>query len=55
MGWYLWVVEMLCGDKWHPTVGVRLTREDGRDELTCWRRRNADDKFRLVKYERAGG
>jgi hypothetical protein len=46
----LWVVEMLCLGRWEPTVGVRMSREDGREELAQWRRDNPLDHFRLVSY-----
>lgn len=50
----LWVVEMLSepelGAEWEPTVGARLTREDGRLELADWQYRNPHDRFRLTKY-----
>lgn len=50
----IWVVEMLCGNRWDPTVGVGLCREDGRRQLAEWRSQNPHDGFRLVKYARAG-
>lgn len=46
----LWVVEMHTGRRWEPTVGVSLTREDGRRELMAWRSDNPTDKFRLTRY-----
>ena len=50
----LWVVEILnpLNNRWEPTVGVRIARDDGRVVLKGWRRRNPSDKFRLVKYRR---
>lgn len=52
----LWVVEMLSepelGSNWEPTVGARLTREDGRRELANWKRRNPGTRFRLTTYIR---
>lgn len=49
----LWVVEMwVDGCRWEPTVGVRLTRDGGRDELFDWKTGNPSDRFRLVKYVR---
>lgn len=46
----VWVVEMHTGRRWEPTVGVRLTREDGRAELRAWRSRNVG-RFRLSAYQ----
>lgn len=48
----LWVVELLIEDTgaWEPSVGVSLTRADGREELKDWRQRNPSDKFRLRRY-----
>lgn len=49
----LWIVEA-SWDKgpWHPTLGVALTRQDGRAELAGWKQHNPDDQFRLTKYVR---
>ena len=49
---YIWVVEMQndISLKFEPTVGVGLTRKDGRDEKRKWKTANPDDKFRLKKY-----
>ena len=49
----LWVVEMREGEVWSPTVGVAISRADGRRELADWKYNNPSDKFRLVKYVRA--
>lgn len=50
----LWVVEMDFGDddceRWEPTVGVALSRADGRAKLDEWRDRNVSDNFRLTRY-----
>jgi hypothetical protein len=52
----LWVVEIMFsdskGDGWQPTVGVSLSRSDGRACLGDWKQRNPDDFFRLKKYRR---
>jgi len=48
----LWVVEMKCAGNWEPTVGAKLSRRDGREELAEWKRDNPCDQFRLVPYER---
>lgn len=52
---HLWIVEMKnpLNGFWEPTIGARLTRDDGRVVLKGWRERNPHDKFRLVKYKRA--
>ena len=49
---FVWVVEIKCFlvRQWEPTVGVGLTRIDGREVLKKWKRRNPCDKFRLRKY-----
>ena len=49
---YIWVVEVQddVSLKFEPTVGVGLTRKDGRDEKWRWETANPDDKFRLKKY-----
>ena len=50
---YLWVVEIKFddSDKWEATIGVGLSREDGRAELKDWQKKNKGCKYRLVKYE----
>lgn len=48
----IWVVEINVGRKWEPTVGVKLTRQEGRWCLADWQKRNRDDTFRLVQYSR---
>ena len=54
---HVWIVEMWIdtpgNERWDPTVGCALNRDDGRHELEIWREHNPDDKFRLVKYVRA--
>ena len=52
---YLWVVEMdwregIAPADWHPTVGARRTRREGRSELRHWQAKNPDDVFRVVRY-----
>ena len=51
----IWVVELwnVNRGRWEPTVGLGLSREDGRREIAEWREMNPEDRFRLVKYERA--
>lgn len=46
----IWIVEMWDGDGWAPTVGCKLCRAEGRYELLDWRKRNPDDRFRLIRY-----
>lgn len=49
----LWVVEMRGTypfTQWRATVGVRLTRGEGRNEQRIWQRRNPTDQFRLRRY-----
>jgi hypothetical protein len=51
----LWVVEMdvsqIAGNmRFEPTVGVALSRRDGRVALAEWRAENPGTKFRLVHY-----
>jgi hypothetical protein len=48
----LWVVEMWneITQQWEPTVGVALTRDQGRREVRQWREDNRSDEFRLVVY-----
>lgn len=50
---HVWIVEMRGENgRWDSTVGVMLTRDEGRYELQRWRLHNPDDKFRLMKYSR---
>ena len=53
---YIWVVEMQddVSLKFEPTVGVGLTRYDGRDEKWRWKTNNPKDRFRLKKYVAEG-
>ncbi len=48
----VWVVQMWNEDtnNWDPTIGVGLSRADGRDEKAQWQGHNPDDKFRLRPY-----
>lgn len=48
----VWIVEMWNGlsSRWEATVGVSLTRSDGRIELLRWRDDNPSDDFRLRPY-----
>ena len=49
---WLWVVEMWNPQKkqWEATVGVRISRKDGREELKDWRMDNPGDRFQLSRY-----
>lgn len=49
---YVWVVEMLMGAQWKPTVGSALVQADARIVLRHWRERNPQDQFRLQRYYR---
>lgn len=51
----VWIVEMdesgITGvARFAPTVGVALSREDGRAKLEEWRANNPGTAFRLVHY-----
>lgn len=49
----VWIVEVKFAEDrhWRPTVGIGLTREDGRWALACWRLKLPDDQVRLRPYE----
>jgi hypothetical protein len=51
----VWIVEMLndITDRWEPTVGCALTRDDGRVKVDEWKSRNPSDSFRLRPYRPA--
>lgn len=51
----LWVVEMdvskiTSKQRYEPTVGVALSRRDGRVKLAEWNAANPGTAFRLVHY-----
>jgi len=48
----VWIVEMWNDEyeRWEPTVGAALNRDDGRKKLTHWRSQNVSDHFRLCLY-----
>ena len=50
----VWIVEMFSEimRRFEPTVGCRLTREEGRIELEIWRGKNPSERFRLSPYLR---
>lgn len=50
----IWVVEVKFEGKfkWETTVGVGITRDDGRVALNEWKRENPFDQFRLRCYIR---
>ena len=49
----LWVVEMFNDEmnRFEPTVGASLSRENGRFDLAVWKRMNVG-RFRLARYVR---
>lgn len=50
----IWIVEMWNDrtDRWGPTVGAALSRDDGRKiRLPEWQGKCPDDKFRLTRYQ----
>jgi hypothetical protein len=55
---WVWVVEINfargdCGGRsfpWSPTLGVQLTRSQGRKELARWREGFPADRVRLTRY-----
>ena len=53
----VWIVEILWENlnKWHATVGIGLSRDDGRQKLRDWQGRNPTDRFRLTRYDRRKG
>ncbi len=52
MNGHVWIVEMWNDERkrFEPTVGVAITRYDGRITLQDWRDHNPADKLRLVRY-----
>ena len=50
----VWIVEMWNEGmgRWEPTAAAWLTREEARRDLQDWRADNADDTFRVRRYER---
>jgi hypothetical protein len=46
----VWVVEILDGKRWKPTVVIALTQKDGIERRREWCRDNPTHKFRLVSY-----
>ena len=46
---YIWVVEIWFA-KWFPTLGCRLNKTGGIEELQIWKRRNPGYKYKLKKY-----
>ena len=49
---FIWIVEINFGepDKWMPTVGAGLSRDDARKELARWKKNNPPNKHRLRRY-----
>jgi hypothetical protein len=53
----VWIVEANFINStagWHPTVGIGLSRMEGRQRLREWRRQNPYDRFRVRKYQTPG-
>ena len=52
----IWVVEVFdeISFSWKTTVGIGLSRSEGRLTLCEWEKRNPHDDFRLKQYERIG-
>ena len=47
----VWVIEMLIGKKWEPTIGAGLTKKDAKMFMRGdWIRTCPNDKFRVRKY-----
>jgi hypothetical protein len=53
----VWVVEMLCPytDDWTATVGSALDRYEARKRMAEWKRRNPNDRFRVMPYDPVPG
>ena len=49
---HVWIVEGRFEPlyRWEPTVGIGLSREDGRNKLKEWSQHNPFGQFRLRKY-----
>lgn len=49
---HIWVIELQWSpkDRWETTVGVKLSRDEAREELKNWKSKVVGAKFRLVKY-----
>jgi hypothetical protein len=48
---HVWIIEILVGNTWYPTVGCGLTKSDA--EMTKraeWKLNNPYNKFRVHKY-----
>ena len=48
---FVWVVEMHNGRRWVPCADCALTKADGLFRKREWKRRNKEDRFRIMKYE----
>lgn len=48
----VWIVQMLHEGyaRWHSTVGCKLTKEDALKEMRAWKKRNPNDRFRVMEY-----
>lgn len=56
MTFKLWVIELFNEQtlRWEPTVGVGLSRADGRVEMRQWRKNLPADRLRLRCYKKEG-
>jgi hypothetical protein len=41
-------------NRWEPTVGCGLTRDEAREEWARWSEDNPEDKFRVREYRPYG-
>ena len=50
---HVWIIEMLVNDKWEPTIGCGISKEDALMFMRAeWKSNNPNDKFRIAKYNR---
>lgn len=50
---YVWIIEILDKDKWQPTIGCGLIKDDAIMFMrTEWKPECPDDKFRVEKYHK---
>lgn len=55
MNQHVWIVEMYNTEKnrWEPRASASLDKQDAKFDVSGWRVKNPDDKFRIAKYNRA--
>ena len=46
----LWVVEVLEGTHWRPSIWVGETREKARQEMRDWKAESCVERLRVVRY-----